>query len=819
MDSLDSAEYPAATDWTCKLVPGARLSVNNTQVVTSMNTFFARLKMVAVTSMLVGTMGVHAAPVAAPLATLDREGAWVSIEGYGPNVVHVVIAADKAEVLKGPGFGILPQGADNSAFRQSRDAKGDSFSSSALTLHVDAAPPPHLPSMGEKYFAPSLAPVSLQVKNARGQAVLAMNGWEMSPHEVAGEKTWQVGATFAAPADEHYYGMGQNQEGILDLRGRVIDCKHWYDAPAGETVCVPFMVSSKGYGIVWDNPSATRFVAAVNGRTAFQSNVGERVSFFVVVGDTPEAIYGAYARVTGKTPIPPKAAFGLIQSKARYDSQAEVLRVASTYRQKKYPLDAMVVDWFYWTRMGQMDIDPAQFPDPEGMNKLLHDAGLQSIISIWPRYETAGRYFDELDARGYLLKDKDGKSVDGLPFRSDRTGGLIDPTNPAARKWFWEHARDNILAKGFDYPWLDETEPDLVPDGAFYSIGSGDRYHNLFPLLHVEGVAAGMREWKPNKRVLILSRAAYLGSQRTGALFWSSDIQPTWEALTRQVPTGLNMTASGIALWGNDIGGWQALPQVTSATKAPLLDPSDARATVGQNNDYPELFTRWFEYGTFLPTLRIHGDRKHTEIWEFGHEAEAVLAKYDRLRYQLIPYLYSLAKATHETGAPFMRPLWMDFPADPNVVNLGTEYLLGPAFLVAPVTEQGQVEKPVYLPIGCDWYDFWSNEKHKGGQWITVHAPIERIPVFVRAGSIVPIGADVQSTATRQSIAALRVYPGRDGDFALYDDDGVSYDYETGKGSTTTALHWNDAAGTLTAAGADKAFAKAAPGLVQVAGR
>ncbi len=765
-------------------------------------------------------LAIATAAHAAPIATLDRNGAWVSVEAYGPNVVHVTIAADKAEALKAAGYGIITANADNAAFRQTTGNDGDTFASNALSLHVNAAPPPHVPSQGEKYFAPSLAPVGLQVKNARGETVVNMTGWEMSPHEVAGEQTYQVGASFAAPADEHYYGMGQNQEslGALDLRGRVIDCQHWYDAPGGETVCVPFMVSSKGYGIVWDNPSDTRFVAAINGRTSFQSKVGERVSFFIITGDNPEDIYSAYARVTGKTPIPPKAAFGLIQSKARYDSQAEVLRVANTYRQKQYPLDVMVVDWFYWTRMGQMDIDPAQFPDPDGMNKQLHDMGMQSIISIWPRYETSGRYFNELDAKGYLLKDKNGKTVDGLPFRSDRTGGLIDATNPDARKWYWEHARDNILSHGFDYPWLDETEPDLVPDGYFYSIGSGDRYHNVFPLVHVEGVAQGMRAWKPNKRVLILARAAYLGSQRTGALFWSSDINPTWEALQRQIPTGLNMTASGIAYWGNDIGGWQWLPQTTNATKAPLLDPAGAEATVGQNHDYPELFTRWFEYGTFLPTLRIHGDRKHTEIWEFGKAAEPILAKYDRLRYALIPYLYSQAKATYDTGAPFMRPLWMDFPNDPNVANLGTQYMFGPAFLVAPVTEQAQTEKDVYLPAGSDWYNFWTNEKLAGGRWVKVAAPIDQIPVFVKAGSIVPLGSEIQSTASKQSIAEIRVYPGKDADFTLYDDDGTSYDYEKGKG-TVTKLHWSDASGALSVPTGDKAFAKTAPGLVKVAGK
>jgi len=770
---------------------------------------------------VVSALALASAVSAAPISTLDRNGAWVSVEAYGPNIVHVTIAVDKAEVLKAPGYGILADHADNAAFRQTSDTTGDTFASNALTLHVNAAPPPRVPSQKEKYFAPALAPVGLQIQNAKGETVLSLNGWEMSPHEVAGEQTYQVGAAFAAPEGEHYYGMGQNQEslGALDLRGRVIDCQHWYDAPAGETVCVPFMMSSKGYGIVWDNPSQTRFIGGVNGKLGFQSKVGERVSFFVITGSTPEEIYSGYARLTGKTPIPPKSAFGLIQSKARYDSQAEVLRVANTYREKKYPLDIMVVDWFYWTRMGQMDINPAEFPDPDAMNRQLHDMGMESIISIWPRYETSGRYFNELDHKGFLLKDKDGKTVDGLPFRSDRTGGLIDSTNPEARKWFWEHARDNILSHGFDYPWLDETEPDLVPDGYFYSIGSGDRYHNLFPLVHVEGFAQGMRAWKPNKRVLILSRAAYLGSQRTGALFWSSDIQPTWEALQRQVPAGLNMTASGIAYWGNDIGGWQWLPQTTSFTGTPLLDPSDARETVGQNNDFPELFTRWFQYGTFLPTLRLHGDKKHTEIWAFGKEAEAILADYDKLRYRLIPYLYSSAKATYDTGAPFMRALWMDFPNDPNVADIGTQYMFGPAFLLAPVTQQGQTEKDVYLPAGADWYNYWTNEKLTGGQWVKVAAPINQIPVFVRAGSIVPVGSDIQSTATKQTITALKVYPGKDGDFTLYDDDGVSYDYEKGKGTVTTTLHWNDATQTLTATGNDKAFARSASSLVQVMGK
>jgi alpha-D-xyloside xylohydrolase len=757
--------------------------------------------------------------LAAPLTVLDRNGAYVAVEAYGPNVIHVTIASDKALTSGAPGYGILAAHADNAPFKQVSDTTGDTFASSALRLHINAEAP-HTPSQMELNFAPLLPHVGLQVADAKGREILNMTGWEMAPYEVSGEKTYQIGARFTAAADEHYYGLGQNQEGILDLRGRTIDCKHWYDAPAGETVCVPFMISSKGYGIVWDNPSETIVSAGIHGGTHITSKVGERVSFFVITG-TPKEIYSGYARLTGKTPIPPRAAFGLIQSKARYESQAEVLRVANTYRQKKYPLDVMVVDWFYWTKMGQLDIDPAQFPDPDGMNKQLHGMGMRSIISIWPRFVKDGRYFAELDQKGLFLKDKDGKTQDGLPFRSDRVGALIDSTNPQAREFFWTHSRDNILSHGFDYPWLDETEPDLVPDGYFYSIGSGDRYHNLYPLVHVEGVADGMRAWKPNDRVLILSRAAYLGSQRTGALFWSSDINSTWDALARQIPTGLNMTASGIAYWGNDIGGWQNIPEVSTATKTPLIDPSGARDVVGQNHDYPELFVRWFEYGTFLPTLRIHGQRKHTDIWSYGPKAEAILARYDRLRYQLIPYIYSSAKLTYDTGVPFMRPLWMDFPNDKAVANLGTEYMFGPAFLVAPVTEQGQTQKRVYLPAGADWYDYWTGKKTKGGQWVVAAAPIDRIPLFVKAGSIIPLGSDVQSTASEQMIVKIKVYPGKDAAFSLYDDDGVSNAYEAVKESNDswriTQLAWNDKTRKLSAPGAEKHLAAKIAKLLEIA--
>jgi alpha-D-xyloside xylohydrolase len=738
--------------------------------------------------------------VAAPLALLDRNGSQVSIEAYAPNIVRITLGIDKNLALAPPGFGIIAA-PDATGWKHRTLPSGDEFSSDVMSIEVRAQPWPSPPSQMERYFAPSLPPVSLTVRKPGGNSILEMSGWEMAPHAVNGEKTFRVGATFRAPADEHYYGLGQNQEGVLDYRGRSIDCKHFYDAPAGETVCVPFMVTNKGYGIVWDNPSDTIVSAGLHDHTTWRSNVGERVSYFVITGATLDELYAGYRKITGPTPLPPKAAFGYIQSKARYETQQQVLDVADGYRSRHYPLDIMVVDWFYWTRMGQLDFDPTAFPDPKAMNQKLHEQGVHSIISVWPRFEKESRYFDFLAAKGWLLKDRDGKPVDGLAERSDRAGALIDSTDPQAREWYWDRIRDNIASQGFDWFWLDETEPDLVPDGYFYSIGSGDRYHNIFPLLHTQGIAEGSRHDRPNKRNLILARAAYLGSQRYGSLFWSSDINPTWEALQRQIPTGLNFTASGLAYWGNDIGGWQWLPQSHTPERTALLDPSDARDVVGHNDDYPELITRWYEYATFTPTMRAHGMRKSTEVWSYGKQAEAVISKYLRLRYTLMPYIYSLGKQTYDTGAPFMRALFMDFPNDPTVSNMGNEYMFGPAFLVAPVTEQGRESRQVYLPAGRDWYNFWTSEKLAGGQTVTVAAPIGTIPLFVSAGSIIPMGSDIQNTSASQALKEIRVYPGRESDFTLYDDDGVSYGYEKGQGRVTH-LHWDDERGQLTGKGA-----------------
>jgi alpha-D-xyloside xylohydrolase len=287
--------------------------------------------------------------------------------------------------------------------------------------------------------------------------------------------------------------------------------------------------------------------------------------------------------------------------------------------------------------------------------------------------------------------------------------------------------------------------------------------------------------------------------------------------MRRQIPTGLNFVASGMPYWSTDIGGWQYLPATHKPAHAPLLDPSDARDNVGGYDDYPELYTRWFEYGVFQPTFRSHGSRKQNEVWSYGKQAEPILEKYLRLRYELMPYIYSLGYATNQTGAPFMRGLFLDFGNDPNTAQIGDEYMFGPAFLVAPVTEQGATSRSVYLPAGSDWYNFWTNERLHGGQRITVAAPIETIPLFVRAGSILPLGSKVESTEDQQTIATIRIYSGANGSFELYDDDGRTYDYEHGDRKLTD-LHWDDATGRLTHTGT-QAWSVPDKSIVEVIGR
>ena len=788
----------------------------------------------------------NAIAVLAQTAPLERNGQTITIEAYAPNVVRVTLSNIAREAEAGPGYGFVAK-PDETGWKHGVATSGaDTYTSDRMTVTVAPAykrdPNEKLPDTA-KFFSGSTAGANVSVTLPDGSLLVEMEGWQMAElnqkddtlKNARGIKPedlplYTVGATFRATDGEHYYGLGENQEGYLDHWQRPITCAANYLAPASPSYCVPFVVTNKGYGLVWDNPSSTTIYPAFDGRTKWTSTLGKRVSFFVIAGKTTDEIYSGYRLLTGATPMLPKAAYGFIQCKQRYRSQAELLAVAEGYRERHLPLDILVVDWFYYTKMGEYDFDPELWPDPAAMNKELHAQNIETMISVWPRFAPGSRYYDFLLGKGWFEhfangvpvtpdNPAEGKPVDGLPY--DKAGSDIDTTNPDAAKWWWNLIHDNISSKGFDYFWADETEPDLPPDGAYFSIGPGTRYFNVYPLFHTAAIYDGVRRdgVRPGEknRALILSRDAYLGAQRNSTIFWSSDISPTWDTLRRQIPTGLNVAASGIAYTGNDIGGWQDLPYQHTPDHPPLIDPSGARDNVGHYDDYPELYVRWFEYGTFLPTMRTHGTRKFNEVWSYGPQAGSILQKYLKLRYALMPYIYSLGWSTHLTGAPFMRALFMDFPADEKVADIRDEYMFGPALLVAPIVEQGATTREVYLPAGTDWYNYWTNERMHGGQTIIAQAPIDTIPLFVKAGSILPFGVPVESTHDNQPLQKIKVYPGANAEFTLYNDDGTTYAYENGDLEITT-LRWDDRNGKLTHEGA-KAWPGSEKDLLEIVGR
>ncbi len=764
---------------------------------------------------------------------LEGGGETIVLEPYASNIVRVTVSKQADAAKAGPGYGILAE-PNAQGWSASESGGEDVYKSDRLVVTVRRPHPDPHPAKAEKlpdtaqYFSGSAPWANIVVKATDGKTLLEMNGWQMAEYNhkdgTAGlardfrpsdPPSYVVGASFASPDDEHYYGLGQNQEGFLDHRGHVVHCQHDYLAPSAPSVCVPFMVSNKGYGLLWDNPAKTTIAAGFNEQTNWTSEAGNRVSYFVIAGQTYDEIFAGYKQLTGPTHMLPKAAYGYIQCKQRYSSQDELMSVAKGYRDRHLPADVLVVDWFYYTKMGQFDMDPKFWPDPKAMNKQLHDMGFETMISVWPRFVPEDRFYATILKNGWFEHLADGTPENGLPY--DKAGSDIDTTNPEAGKWYWNVIKDNILSLGFDSLWADETEPDLPPNGAFLHVGPGTQYFNVYPYFHTKALYDGFRKDEPNRRALTMSRDAYLGAQANGTIFWSSDIYPTWDTYRRQIPTGLDFAASGFAYWSNDTGGWQWLPAVHKPAHPPLLDPSDARSVVGGYDDYPELYTRWFQYATFLPIMRTHGSRPQNEVWSYGKQAEPILEKYLKLRYALMPYLYSLGYHTWETGAPFMRALPLDFPSDPKVTDLRDEYMFGPAFLVAPVTEQGATSREVYLPAGSDWYNYWTNERVKGGQTITVAAPIDTIPLFVRAGSIIPYGSEVESTHDKQSIAQVRIYPGADADFTLFSDDGTTYAYENGAGSVTK-LHWDDAGQKLTHTGA-AAWSAPDSSVVRIVGR
>ena len=508
-------------------------------------------------ALLASSLGGVAMAQAGPLV-LEREGRVISLEPYAPNILRVTMSTDRAAATGAPGYGFVAQPSAE-GWTHERDGEGyDVYRSARMVVRLapgdlpkDKRPQP-MPLDGlnlelrQHYFGGGggngpndggRGPHNdaLLVTAADGKTLLHMRTWMMAPESAevaandAGATGYRVSSIFDSPAGEHYYGLGQQQKGWMDLRDHEIRCWHDYMAIGGQDVCVPFMVSSRGYGLVWDNPSKTTVDLGFNGLNLWSSEVGDRVSYFVIAGETSDEIYQGYRLLTGITHMLPRAIYGYIQSKAIYPTQEQILDVAKGYRERKLPLDVVVVDFLNMTKQGEMDLDPKRWPDPAAMNRELHAMGVGTLLSVWPHYAPGTQFYDMLQSKGWLIHTRDGKPDPGN-FQNT-IGPNIDTTNPAAARWFWEKIRDRYVKPyGFDYIWLDETEPDIDPAKDVFSVGSGTRFYNVYPLFHTASVYEGFRrDFGDSRRVMILARAAYLGAQRNGTVFWSSDIVSTWD--------------------------------------------------------------------------------------------------------------------------------------------------------------------------------------------------------------------------------------------------------------------------------------------------
>jgi alpha-D-xyloside xylohydrolase len=615
---------------------------------------------------------------------------------------------------------------------------------------------------------------AISFTDASGKGLFEDYDRMLTPVEVNGEKAYRSEMFSNLWAStEAFYGLGQHQAGVWNYHGESVDLSQ-----ANTNISVPMFLSSNGYGIFWNNSSRSRFNNRFPHELYLSSEVADTVDYYFLFGPEFDKIIAGYRELTGAAPMFGKWAYGFWQCKNKYESQAEVLGVAHKYRELHIPVDSIVQDWFWWNIMGE-PVFNKNYPDPKGMIDDLHKNNFRVMFSFWPYFRPGSPIYDDMDKRGYFV---DRTKVSGFHPAGQ---ALYDAFNPAAREYYWKLIDKGLFQIGADAWWLDTDEPEtegrktniLVTNKV--ALGSGARYANLYPLMTTSAVYEGQRKTSEQKRVFILSRSAFAGAQRNSIAAWSGDVESNWLSFARQIPAGLNFELSGLPYWTTDIGGFI------------IGNPDDPA--------YRELFVRWFEYGTFCPIFRLHGTRttNQNELWSYGPEAQTILTSYDRLRYRLMPYIYSLAwKITSEGYTP-MRALAMDFRSDTRALNIGDQFMFGPALLVNPVTEPGASSRRVYLPA-AKWYDFWTGHAADRGGMVETAAPLDRIPLFVRGGSIVPMGPDVEY-ATEKSVdpIELRVYPGANASFTLYEDENDNYNYEQGS-RATIRLDWDDAARKLT---------------------
>ncbi|MBB3188498.1 glycoside hydrolase family 31 protein [Microbacter margulisiae] len=632
----------------------------------------------------------------------------------------------------------------------------------------------------------------IQFFNLQGDLILSedgANGTTMNPATIDGIATYNCSTEFNSPSNEALYGLGCHPTDTLsiDYKGRNQSLAIMY-----LTGAIPVLLSNKGYGLMWDNYSASDFYGKLDHNTKYKyvSESGKMVDYYFMYGPSLDKVVASYRIATGEAPMFPKWAFGLFQSQDRYKSQAEVLSVKDNYRNNHIPVDCIVQDWYYWEPepIGSNVMYAERYPNPKEMVNELHKAHIHAMISIWPVFgKGSANYKAMLDAGN--LTTLDWKNV-----VTNHWDYYYDVYSKKARTMYWNKANSQLISRdGWDAWWVDQCEPDVGNDRIAlrktcnFAIGKGIDYFNTYSLMHTTGLYTNWRKDIPGKRAFFLVRQAFAGQQRNATTLWSSDVTCTWRAFKSQVPQGINACASGIPYWTSDIGGyhlnWAAPDWSTPANR--------------------ELFTRWFQFGTFCPIFRIHGKGEralYSDNWDA--KTKAILLNYDNLRYRLMPYIYSLGwKVTHQ-GYTIMRALAFDFKNDAAIDSIPDEYMFGPAFLVNPVTysmmgqENGtkmEDTRKVYLPKETIWYDFWTGEKYQGGQTIDAKAPIETLPLFMKAGSIVPMGPFLQyATEKPANPLEIRIYPGADGSFVLYEDENNTYDYEKGV-YATISFKWNDA--------------------------
>ncbi|MGD0461715.1 MAG: TIM-barrel domain-containing protein [Tepidisphaeraceae bacterium] len=532
------------------------------------------------------------------------------------------------------------------------------------------------------------------------------------------------------------------------------------------------------------------------GGTSLWSEVGEGVDYYFLNGPRIDDVVSGYRQLTGRAPMMPLWIFGLWQSRQRYETADASLDVIDGFRSRHIPFDNIVQDWRYWREgeWGSHQFDPERFPDPDGWIKAIHQKHARLMISVWGKFNPDTENFREMQSQGFLYPLKqDVRDWLGSSYT------FFDAFNPKARQLFWQQMKSALFDKGADAWWLDATEPDLLPQPTLDGqrshmnptfLGPGSRVLNAYSLMECEAVYDGQRAASPNQRVFILTRSGFAGQQRYAAASWSGDTSSNWTAMQKQIPAGIGFCISGVPYWTMDVGGFSVEDRFSDPDPAPE-----------DWEEWCELATRWFEFGAFCPMLRVHGEFPYREMWEFGGDSSPAFAaqlKFDRLRYRLLPYIYSLAGSVTLHNDTMMRGLVMDFPDDAAARKITDQFMFGPALLVNPVTAYRARSRQVYLPSGTSWYDFWSGANLDGGQTVNADAPYDSIPLYVRAGSIIPIGPEIQYTAEKPADPiTLYVYEGADADFTLYEDDGLTYACEKGEFSVIP-IHWNDADKKLT---------------------